>query len=172
MRLHPAAAAAAAAPVDIHVHPCCQCTGRRPWLTSAVPMSVQLFNVWVEPLVHVTVRLLEGDSAAASAVVIEATNWSLRGSDLIESLGLNRRFSLAFTAQLTWTPAPVPAPSSNGSGAQNGNLAAPGTGAEVVVMLHAYMAIAQSSLASFAAAHGKGGSCASSPRTNPDILCR
>ena len=50
----------------------------------------------MEPLVHVNVRLVEGSTAADSAVIIEATNWSLHGSELIESLGLNRRFSLAF----------------------------------------------------------------------------
>ena len=58
--------------------------------------DAQLLNVWVEPLVHVNVRLVEGSTAADSAVIIEATNWSLHGSELIESLGLNRRFSLAF----------------------------------------------------------------------------
>ena len=58
--------------------------------------GAQLLNVWVEPLVHVNVRLVEGSTAADSAVIIEAVNWSLHGSELIESLGLNRRFSLAF----------------------------------------------------------------------------
>lgn len=58
--------------------------------------DAQLLNVWVEPLVHVNVKLVEGSTAADSAVIIEATNWSLHGSELIESLGLNRRFSLAF----------------------------------------------------------------------------
>jgi hypothetical protein len=58
--------------------------------------GAQLLNVWVKPLVHVNVRLVEASTAAESAVIIEATNWSLHGSELIESLGLNRRFSLAF----------------------------------------------------------------------------
>lgn len=54
---------------------------------------------------------------------LQATNWSLRGSELIESMGLNRRFSLAFQAKLTWTPsaAPAAAVASNG----NGSSAAP-----------------------------------------------
>jgi hypothetical protein len=53
--------------------------------------------------VHVNVRVVEGTTAADSAVVIEATNWSLRGSELVESLGLNRRFSLAFQASTSHT---------------------------------------------------------------------
>lgn len=69
------------------------CTVLRPLMGACDP---QLLNVWVEPLVHVNVRLAEGSTAADSAVIIEATNWSLHGSELIESLGLNRRFSLAF----------------------------------------------------------------------------
>ena len=81
---------------------CCpdSCPHVPAWSTLLHPLTstynAQLLNVWVEPLVHVNVRLVEGSTAADSAVIIEATNWSLHGSELIESLGLNRRFSLAF----------------------------------------------------------------------------
>ena len=88
--------------------------------------NLQLFNVWVEPLVHVSVRLVNGDSA----VMIEAVNWGIRGSELIQSLNLDRRFSLGFAARLDWTPARGAA----GNGAQqNGS----GSGSSSAVLVEA-----------------------------------
>ena len=54
------------------------------------------------------------DGQSSRRQPVQATNWGLRGSELIENLNLSRRFSLAFTAELTWTPA---AQSANGSSA-------------------------------------------------------
>lgn len=65
---------------------------------------VQLFSVWVEPLVHVTV-VSNKDSAGRSSVTIRAVNWGLSGSPLIESVGLARRFNLEFCTLLSWAPA-------------------------------------------------------------------
>ena len=69
----------------------------------------------------------------ASKIVLwleQATNWGLRGSDLVENLNLGRRFSLDFRAVLTWMTArekaaqagngSVPAPPSNPAGAGPG----------------------------------------------------
>lgn len=78
-------------------------------------------------MVHVSVRLVENDSA----VLVRAENWGIHGSELIEKLNLNRRFSLAFTARLSWTPA-----ATCGSGRQIGNgIAAPAAGTGVVLGL-------------------------------------
>ncbi|KAL3139843.1 hypothetical protein ABBQ38_004141 [Trebouxia sp. C0009 RCD-2024] len=62
---------------------------------------VNLFNVWVEPLVEVTVHL----SDQRDAVVIQATNCQISGSDLIENLHLDQRFCLSFKVTLTWDSA-------------------------------------------------------------------
>lgn len=76
---------------------------------------------------HVSVDLVDGNSA----VQIEAENWAIRGSDLIEKLNLNRRFSLAFTARLSWTPAASAAATGGSVQTANGNgavVAPSGTG--------------------------------------------
>lgn len=65
---------------------------------------VQLFSVWVEPLVHVIVAASKDDMGRAT-VTIRAVNWGLTGSPLIESFGLTRRFSLDFCTLLSWAPA-------------------------------------------------------------------
>lgn len=62
---------------------------------------VNLFNVWVEPLVEVAVSL----SSQKDAVVIEAKNCRLSGSELIQNLHLDQRFCLSFVTTLTWSPA-------------------------------------------------------------------
>ncbi|EFN52028.1 hypothetical protein CHLNCDRAFT_54801 [Chlorella variabilis] len=82
-----------------------------------------LFNVWVEPEVVVSVRVADG----SPGVIFEAGECTLRGSDLLNQLGLDRRFVLYFHTMLTWQPGskaasmPGAAPSSssalsNGSG--------------------------------------------------------
>lgn len=63
----------------------------------AVP-RIQLFNVWLEPVVEVVVRHADG----TSKVIIEAVSCQLKGSELIQSMGLDRRFVLNFTTELTW----------------------------------------------------------------------
>lgn len=70
---------------------------------------VNLFNVWVEPLVEVTVHL----SDQGDTVIIQATNCRISGSDLVENLHLDERFCLSFKVTLTWDSAQ--------NGAQNGN---------------------------------------------------
>lgn len=69
---------------------------------------VNLFNVWVEPLVEVVVHL----SDQKDAVILEAKNCSLSGSQLVENLHLDQRFCLSFVTTLTW--------SADGNSNQNG----------------------------------------------------
>lgn len=81
---------------------------------------VQIFSVWVEPLVHVTVAANK-DGIGRSTVTIRAVNWGLTGSPLIESFGLARRFSLEFCTSLSWAPANNDA-NGNNSNTHNGIL--------------------------------------------------
>lgn len=85
---------------------------------------MQIFSEWVEPLVQVNVSTSDGPGGPA--VVIRAVNWAIRGSPLVEDLGLNRRFSLEFATTLGWTPVAAAAGTSNGNGS---NVARVGTGA-------------------------------------------
>jgi len=84
---------------------------------------VQIFSEWVEPVVQVNVSTTDGPEGPT--VVIRAVNWAIRGSPLVEDLGLNRRFSLEFATILGWTPAAAAAGTSNGNGS---SVARVGTG--------------------------------------------
>lgn len=59
---------------------------------------IQLFNVWLEPIVQVEVR----HGSGADSVTIQAVSCSLNGSDLVQNLGLDKRFVLKFNTVLTW----------------------------------------------------------------------
>ncbi|DBA67138.1 TPA: hypothetical protein ACH3X2_001461 [Trebouxia sp. C0005] len=72
---------------------------------------VNLFNVWVEPLVEVVVHL----SNDRDAVIIEAKNCRLSGSPLIENLHLDQRFCLSFVTTLTWSSAVTSGQDGNGA---------------------------------------------------------
>lgn len=63
---------------------------------------VQLFDVWLEPEVTVHVRQQEGPVG----LVFEAGECRLRGSDLLQRLGLDRRFALHFRTAVSWQPRP------------------------------------------------------------------
>ena len=56
-------------------------------------------------LVRIAAALRFVTAPANGAWLLQATNWGLRGSDLVENLNLGRRFSLDFRAVLTWTTA-------------------------------------------------------------------
>lgn len=83
---------------------------------------------------HVNVSAAEGPEGPS--VVIRAVNWGIRGSPLVENLGLNRRFSLDFATTLRWSPS-VAGSARGGSGA-NGDcseLSTAGTGELICLKL-------------------------------------
>lgn len=79
---------------------------------------INILNVWVEPLVEVTVRNEPGK------VVLEADNCRIRGAEAIEKLHLDERFCLKFVTELTWES---PVPRSPGSLGDRGVVANLGT---------------------------------------------
>jgi hypothetical protein len=81
---------------------------------------LQIFNVWVEPEVTISVRLEQG---AHPAVIFESTECRLKGSSLLSQLGLDKRFVLYFHNELTWQAG---SGSDNGSSAQNARALADG----------------------------------------------
>jgi hypothetical protein len=72
--------------------------------------SLQIFNIWIEPVVQVSVR------TERNKVVLEADNCRIRGCESVERLKLDERFCMRFVTKLTWrTDAPEsPAASSSG----------------------------------------------------------
>ncbi|KAL4430382.1 hypothetical protein ABPG77_002188 [Micractinium sp. CCAP 211/92] len=110
---------------------------------------VQLFDVWLEPEVTVHVRQQEGPFG----LVFEAQECRLKGSELLQRLGLDKRFVLHFRTAVSWQPRPsagsrghygggsraaaavaaaaaAPTPLSNGGSVRQGQISAE---AEVVV---------------------------------------
>lgn len=85
---------------------------------------VQLFDVWVEPEVVVRVQL----QAGGAGLIFESGECRLKGSDLLQRLGLDKRFVLGFHTVLTWQPntaaaaAPDAGPATTaGAASSNGN---------------------------------------------------
>ncbi|KAI3430696.1 hypothetical protein D9Q98_005285 [Chlorella vulgaris] len=81
-----------------------------------------LFNVWVEPAVTMSVRVADDQRS----VVFESGDCRLNGSDLLNQLGLDKRFVLSFHTVLTWQPGAAAtspaAASNNGSTANQGTI--------------------------------------------------
>jgi hypothetical protein len=89
-----------------------------PPLTSSYPFTPhapQIFNLWIEPVVQVSVRT-EG-----SRVLLEADNCRIRGCEAVERLRLDQRFCMRFVTQLTWRVDALPAaqPQLAGGGADS-----------------------------------------------------
>lgn len=61
---------------------------------------INILNVWVEPLVEVSVTFRRGPNPS---VLLKAENARIRGSELIENLKLDQRFVLQFQTELTWS---------------------------------------------------------------------
>ncbi|PSC67368.1 hypothetical protein C2E20_8943 [Micractinium conductrix] len=79
---------------------------------------VSLFDVWVEPEVVVHVSL-GGGAGGPDSVVFESGECRLKGSELLQSLELDKRFVLYFHTALTWQP-------SGGGGGGGGSSSANG----------------------------------------------
>lgn len=129
----------AAHPCSPHVH-----------LTPVTPSPLQIFNLWIEAFVEVSVNSFpDASSEAAFAsspsssgsplplplgpgsgprVLLRAENCRITGSDAVESLRLDQRFAMRFVTELTWrSTAPT---TSNGNGNGNGH-AGSGSGGAV-----------------------------------------
>ncbi len=57
---------------------------------------LQIFNLWIEPVVQVSVR------TESNRVVLEADNCRIRGCEAVERLKLDERFCMRFVTKLTW----------------------------------------------------------------------
>lgn len=78
-------------------------------ITAPSPPPLQIFNLWIEPVVQVSVR------TESNRVVLEADNCRIRGCEAVERLKLDERFCMRFVTKLTWrVDAPAAAAGSSG----------------------------------------------------------
>jgi len=80
----------------------------------AVP-RISIFNAWVQPTVDVAVTMVSGPQPR---VVLVAEACHIDGSDFVQRMHLNKRFTLHFVTELTWAPALAP----GGQGSITGDL--------------------------------------------------
>ncbi|GIL79803.1 hypothetical protein Vretimale_12422 [Volvox reticuliferus] len=71
---------------------------------------INLFNLWLEAVVEVSVTTYPGSNGAGPRVVLQAENCRISGSQAVESLRLDQRFAMHFVTELTWSATPVAAP--------------------------------------------------------------
>ncbi|GLI68056.1 hypothetical protein VaNZ11_012382 [Volvox africanus] len=71
---------------------------------------INLFNIWLEAVVEVSVISYPGSKRAGPRVVLQAENCRISGSQVVESLRLDQRFAMHFVTELTWSATPVAAP--------------------------------------------------------------
>jgi len=77
--------------------------------TCQIP-RLNFFNLWIEPMVEVSVDLIEpdrdtndgGSTIAEPMVRLSAKKCRIRGSPSIETLGLDRRFCIDMVVELQW----------------------------------------------------------------------
>lgn len=89
---------------------------------------INLFNVWLEAVVEVSVVTSAAASSGLPRVVLQAENCRISGSDAVEALKLDQRFCMRFQTELTWKEAATAAAGSSVAhtqGAGNGGAAQP-----------------------------------------------
>ncbi|GLC40675.1 hypothetical protein PLESTB_000033900 [Pleodorina starrii] len=103
---------------------------------------INLFNLWLEAVVEVSVTTYQGhvganghngNGATASTttttgprVVLQAENCRISGSEAVEKLRIDQRFAMKFVTELTWSATPVAAvpPAAAAAGGGGGAAAA------------------------------------------------
>jgi len=66
---------------------------------------LEFFDLWIEPVLEVTVNLKEAPGQAPKVVMV-AQNCKIKGSDWVEQWKLNERFDMMFRAELKWQGSP------------------------------------------------------------------
>lgn len=68
---------------------------------------IEFFDVWIEPELEVSVRLIK-QAGHAPKVLMQSQKTVIRGSEWIEKFNINNRFTSAFRAELKWQACPHP----------------------------------------------------------------